>query len=212
MATCIRRPRDANKANRRKVILGVAERSFLERGYADTSMSTIAAELGGSKSTLWTYFPSKEELFAAVLESKIANFQEALDEALLPVGDSRAALGRFGQALLGKITSPDAIGLHRLVVAEASRFPSIGAAFASCGPDRVRQRLAQWISAEMAAGRLREGDSELAACQFIALCQARFYFDRLWRPARNIGGASDDVPAAVCTFMAAWGMPSQGSV
>ena len=64
----------------------------------------------------------------------------------------------------------------------------------------------------MAVGRLREGNSEIAACQFIALCQARFYFDRLWLPTRSLGSASDDVRAAVCTFMAAWGMASRGSV
>jgi len=43
--------REARKADRRRAILEVAERSFRERGFADTSMSTIAAELGGSNTT-----------------------------------------------------------------------------------------------------------------------------------------------------------------
>ncbi|UAK24296.1 TetR/AcrR family transcriptional regulator [Sphingomonas nostoxanthinifaciens] len=201
--------REARKADRRRAILDVAERSFLERGYADTSMSTIAAELGGSKTTLWSYFPSKEELFAAVLDSKIDHFRRALDEALLSSGGTAAALRRFGQLLLDKVMSPSSIALNRLIVAEAERFPSIGETFATRGPDRVRERLAEWMRGEMASGRMREGDPAIAARQFIGLCQAGCYFDRLWRPQQ--AAARDqvaDIEAAVETFLHGWASPA----
>jgi len=198
--------REARKADRRRAILEVAERSFLERGFADTSMSTIAAELGGSKTTLWSYFPSKDELFAAVLDSKIANFQQELDEALIPGGGTEAALTRFGRIMLRKILSPLSIALHRLIVAEADRFPSIGRTFAERGPDRVRARLCRYMGEEMDARRLRKGDPMLAARQFIALCQAGCYLDRLWRPNVVLTvDAHAEVAGAVDTFMAAWG-------
>jgi TetR/AcrR family transcriptional regulator, mexJK operon transcriptional repressor len=197
--------REARKADRRRAILDVAERSFLERGYAATSMSTIAAELGGSKTTLWSYFPSKEELFAAVLDAQIAHFQQALDEALLQNDGTRAALARFGRILLTKITSPRSMALQRLIVAEAERFPSIGIAFASRGPDRARDRLARWVAEEMAAGRLREGDAALAARQFFALCQAGCYLAKLWRAFAGMIDIDAEIDAAVETFMAAWG-------
>ncbi|WP_404710916.1 TetR/AcrR family transcriptional regulator [Sphingomonas sp. MMS24-J13] len=184
----------------------MAERSFLDRGFADTSMSTIAAELGGSKTTLWSYFPSKDELFAAVLDSKIAHFQEELDGALIPTGGTEAALSRFGRILLRKIMAPSSLALHRLIVAEAERFPQLGRTFADRGPDRVRARLARYMSEEMEVGRLREGDAAIAARQFIALCQAGCYLDRLWRPGIVQGVDPDaEVAAAVRSFMAAWG-------
>ena len=198
--------REARKADRRRAILEVAERSFRERGFADTSMSTIAAELGGSKTTLWTYFPSKDELFAAVIDSKIEAFRNALDEALIPTGGTAAALRRFGHVFLGKILTPSSTALHRLVVAEAERFPTIGEAFAVRGPDRVRSRLCRYMEEEMAARRLRQGDPMLAARQYLGLLQAGCYLDRLWRPMRaretDIDG---DVAGAVDTFMRAWG-------
>jgi TetR/AcrR family transcriptional repressor of mexJK operon len=50
---------------RREAILDVARSVFSEEGYAATSMSSIAARLGGSKGTLYNYFKSKEELFGA---------------------------------------------------------------------------------------------------------------------------------------------------
>ena len=41
--------------------------AFLAEGYAETSMSSVAAKVGGSKATLYNYFKSKEELFAAFM-------------------------------------------------------------------------------------------------------------------------------------------------
>jgi len=198
--------REARKADRRRAILEVAERSFRERGFADTSMSTIAAELGGSKTTLWTYFPSKDALFAAVIDSKIDNFQAKLDDALIPSGGPAAALTRFGLIFLNKIMDPQSTALHRLIVAETERFPQLGETFAVRGPDRVRQRLCRYMEEEMDAGRLRRGDPLTAARQFLALCQSGCYLDRLWRPHRAVLiDAEADVAAAIDTFLRAWG-------
>lgn len=206
LACCTPGRRAARKADRRRTIIEVAERSFLERGYAQTSMSTIAAELGGSKTTLWSYFPSKEELFAAVLDGMIADFERKLDEALMPGGGTAAVLLRFGRVILEKMMSPTSIALHRLLVSEAERVPTMGQAFAERGPDRLRRRLCQWMEGEMAGGRLRTGDPLLAARQFVALCQAGCYIDRLWRPIGSIRiDIEADVGAAVNSFMGAWG-------
>jgi len=198
--------REARKADRRRAILEVAERSFRERGFADTSMSTIAAELGGSKTTLWTYFPSKDALFEAVIDSKIEAFQARLDDALIPSGGTGAALARFGLLLLNKILDPHSVGLHRLIVSESERFPQIGQAFAVRGPDRVRARLCRYMEEEMAEGRLREGDPLVAARQFLGLCQSGCYLERFWRPGRAASTDPEtDVANAVDTFMRAWG-------
>ena len=50
---------------RRQAILEVAREVFLQEGYAAASMSVIAARVGGSKAPLYSYFPSKEQLFGA---------------------------------------------------------------------------------------------------------------------------------------------------
>jgi len=169
-------------------------------------MSTIAAELGGSKTTLWTYFPSKDALFAAVIDSKIEAFQAKLDEALIPAGGPAAALTRFGRLFLNKLIDPQSRTLHRLVLSESERFPQIGETFAVRGPDRVRMRLCRYLEEEMEAGRLRKGDALVAARQFLGLCQSGCYLDRLWRPSRPPStNPEQDVAAAVDTFLRAWG-------
>ena len=71
--------REARKEERREAILAIAKRVFLDQGYSGASMSAISAELGGSKGTLWSYFPSKEELFAArVLASLCLGVQQRM--------------------------------------------------------------------------------------------------------------------------------------
>ena len=61
-------PSPARIDMRRRAILDVAGDAFRQDGYAATSRSSIAARLGGSKGTLYNYFRSKEELFAAFME------------------------------------------------------------------------------------------------------------------------------------------------
>src|SRR3546814_4420702 len=87
--------REERKTQRRASILEVARLSFFEKGYAATTMSGIAATLGGSKSTLWRYFSSKEELFAAVLDDATAEFKRELGELLLSHQGVRNTLMRL---------------------------------------------------------------------------------------------------------------------
>lgn len=68
--------REARKEERREMILEIAKREFLDHGYSGASMSAISAELGGSKGTLWSYFPSKEDLFAAVLDHATREYRD----------------------------------------------------------------------------------------------------------------------------------------
>src|SRR5258708_22025925 len=63
------RPR-LDRDARREAILDVAQDVFLEEGFANASMSTIAARLGGSKGTLYNYFKSKDDLFNAYVERR----------------------------------------------------------------------------------------------------------------------------------------------
>ncbi|TXG98135.1 MAG: TetR/AcrR family transcriptional regulator [Rhodocyclaceae bacterium] len=147
--------REARRQDRRESILTVAARYFLEHGYSATTMSAIAASLGGSKGTLWSYFPSKEELFTAVIDTVTTSFRQQLSETLKANGDIEPALRNFCRQLLNKIASPDAIALNRLVVAEAGRFPEIGKIFYERAPRLTIALLADYLANAMGRGLLR---------------------------------------------------------
>jgi AcrR family transcriptional regulator len=162
--------REARREARRNAILDVAAQSFLEHGYAATTMSAIAAALGGSKGTLWSYFPSKEVLFAAVIDRVTKAFRAQLSLILNPRDGVETALRRFCLEFLRKVTSPEAIALHRLVVGEANRFPEMGRIFYERAPRQTQQLLAAFIGAAMADGLLRREDPLHAARQLTGLC------------------------------------------
>ncbi|KEQ52818.1 TetR/AcrR family transcriptional regulator [Sphingobium chlorophenolicum] len=172
--------REARRQERRQAILDVASQSFLENGYAATTMSAIAAALGGSKGTLWSYFPSKEELFAAVLDNATTAYRARLAEILDPGGDLEETLRRTGLNILTKITAPDSIALHRLVVAESGRFPEMGAIFYEHAPGTTRRLIAEYLEQAMDRGLLRRSDPGLAARTFAMLMLSGSHQSLIW--------------------------------
>src|ERR1700757_3560624 len=91
---------------RRRAILDVARDVFLKEGYAAASMSGIAARLGGSKGTLYNYFRSKEELFAAFMTDACGEQANALLDHMPDLGeDPHAALVETGFGLLTLVLS-----------------------------------------------------------------------------------------------------------
>lgn len=188
--------REARKQERREAILAIAKRVFLDQGYSAASMSAIAAELGGSKGTLWSYFPSKEELFAAVLDDATVEYRRKLADLLKPGEDVRAALLQFCRAFLEKIMSPDGLRLHRLVASEVSRFPEVGDIFYRRAPLPTQQLLCAFFEREMEAGNLRRDDPLFAARVLASLCtgvQQRM----LW--GQTMTGAERDREAELIT-------------
>jgi len=162
--------REARRNDRRDAILAVAYDSFLEHGYAATSMSAIAATLGGSKATLWSYFPSKAALFEAVLDQATTAFREQMIPLLAPGADIGTTLRSFCLRFIEKVTSPEAVALYRLVHGEAGRFPEVGEIFYDRGPGTTYRLLGNFLGAAMERGALRAADPVRAAKVLITLC------------------------------------------
>lgn len=155
--------REARKQDRRDAIVAVARRSFLEDGYAATSMSGLLKTLGGSKATLWSYFRSKEELFGAVIADVTAAFRQQVKSELLTPGEMQATLVNFCRSFMNKTAHPDAVAAWRLVVAESGRFPEVGQIFYQQAAGHIERALATYISEQITAGRLRdEGATDMA--------------------------------------------------
>ncbi len=147
--------REKRQIERHNAILDVAERCFLENGYAGTSMSAISAALGGSKGTLWSYFSSKEELFAAVIDRKAEVFRDTLISALEQEMDLRAALERFCERFIRKISSAEGIAVYRIIAGESGRSPEVGRIFYERGPGCNERIIADFLEAHIQRGNLR---------------------------------------------------------
>ena len=189
--------RAVRRQDKRDAILTVAHRYFLEHGYAGTTMSGIAATLGGSKGTLWNHFPSKEDLFAAVLDQATQAYRAQLSQILDPCGELAPTLRRACRSLADKVTSPDAIALQRLIIAEGSRFPEMRQIFFDLAPKHTRTLLAGFLEGAMDRGQLRRADALDAARALIALTQAGTHQQLLMR---HIATPSQEQIAADADF------------
>lgn len=169
-------------------------------------MSSVSRAVGGSKTTLWAYFPSKENLFAAVIDEIVDQYGHALfielpqDE---PVAD---VLGRFAAAMLATMLSPPIIALHRLVTGETGRFPELGKLLHDRGSKRGKARLSAYFKQAMARGKLRADDPDLAAQHFATMCQANCYQEALF--GIELGPTSEaiaiDITSSIDSLLRAW--------
>src|SRR5689334_4482959 len=150
--------REERRDERRDMILDVARDCFLSLGYAATSMSAIAARLGGSKGTLYNYFKSKEELFAAMMERQCGELSDVLFDVSSVGDDPIHRLTHYGRSFLELLMAPLPLAIHRLVVAESERFPELGRAFYESGPRLVMMRIGDYLSVLMDQGKLRRAD------------------------------------------------------
>src|SRR3954453_8669492 len=77
-----RRAAHLGPERRRPLVLDAAFELFLERGYEGTSMSAIAEALGVTKPVVYACYPSKEELFKALLRREEQRVLEEIAAAL----------------------------------------------------------------------------------------------------------------------------------
>ena len=156
---------------KRQAILETAYRLFRTQGFDKTSMTEITTQVGGSKATVYSHFPSKEELFVecmmAALENYMSGTLKHLDASRT---EPRSALLNFGSSVLNFICSPEQLEVRRLIIAEAARSGTGKLFFDKI--TALRARLSGFLTACMASGSLRRADPDLAAEQLGAMLEA----------------------------------------
>ena len=191
---------------RRELILDVAQEVFLEEGFANASMSTIAARLGGSKGTLYNYFKSKDDLFNAYVERRCL-WQDEIFAAPLDNETPEQTLRRIGRAYLKRVLTDFNLRNFRLIASEAERSPEIGQTFYDAGPRKGVERVAELLTAMAQAGHLEFDDALDTAHQFLGLVQNRYFKARLCNaiPELTQKQIEDEAALATRTFLRAFG-------
>ena len=153
--------RQQNRLNRERAILEAALKVFAATGYTGTKMDAVAAEAGVTKPTLYSYFPSKESLFQAMMLGKR---DQMLDVFEHPSQQGMVAdLLVFAWAYADTVMRPEMLSLARLIIGEVQRFPEIGRAYQASGPDHLMRGIMRYLEGQRRAGRLDFEDAELAA-------------------------------------------------
>lgn len=161
----------ATQVNRKsQKILAAAKKLFTESGYGATSMDAVTTSAGVSKATVYAHFTSKEKLFAAMVGQEC---QRLLRQLAIPqdVDDLAVdlALTRIARAFVQAVLEPSILAIFRVVIAEAPRFPELGAIFYDSGPGVTVDGLTQYLQKANDSGLIKTVDTRLAARQFLGM-------------------------------------------
>jgi AcrR family transcriptional regulator len=189
--------------NKQTNILTVAAELFMERGYDAVSLDDILERVGGSKTTLYSYYGGKEGLFAAMVarecDLKLAHLREQDVKDL----DPKAGLHSIGERLLELVSNPVGRAMYRMMVAEAQRFPDVAAVFYKAGPAAMANILCGTIQHWQKKGLLRGGNPEMLALQFTGIILGNFSVKTLLLPSIQYSGKQmkDWLSASVTLFL-----------
>ena len=123
--------RQRRKEARPQELLDAALALFVEKGFAATRAEEVAQRAGVSKGTLYLYYPSKEELFKAVVRQTLSHLiAEGLEVASQFQGTSSELLAHLMAIWWERAGCTPAAGIHKIVLAEVRNFPELAQFYA----------------------------------------------------------------------------------
>jgi len=118
--------RAERKALRPLQILDAAFEEFVARGFTATRLEDIAERVGVTKGTIYVYFPTKDDLFAATIRHISKPLEDLLRDSKEVSGNYREKISNMLQLFYERISGDrHSRELVRLVISEGSRFPSV---------------------------------------------------------------------------------------
>ncbi len=150
-------------------VLEAAEAQFCEHGYDGASIDAIAAASGVSKVTIYSYFPTKADLFQSAINQRVDSQFAEVDWARLDPAKPREALTRIGRAFLALMRSEDVIKKHRTLYGTQGLDSTAAESYYAAGPTKLVEAVASYLGAANELRSLQVSDTELAANQFLSL-------------------------------------------
>lgn len=157
---------------RRHQLLRAARESFVAQGYHAAAMDDIAERAGVSKPVLYQHFPSKRELYLALVAEHTQQMIDAVSTALASTSDNRQRVAATLAAYFDFVDSDDEA--FRLVFeSDLTSDPEVGAAV-----DRVTSECAElFADVIMQDTGLPRPEAELLAVALTGMAQvsARYW-------------------------------------
>jgi TetR/AcrR family transcriptional regulator len=161
--------RERRKEARPGELLAAALDLFVEKGFAATRAEEVAQRAGVSKGTLFLYFPSKDELFKAVVREHIGGtIKEAFGEIGQFPGTSSELVLYMMQQWWQRYGNTKASGISKLMMSEAGNFPELAEFYQQEVIIPGHQLIAKVIERGMASGEFRKVDVEYAVFSMLA--------------------------------------------
>jgi AcrR family transcriptional regulator len=168
-------------------LIRVARQAFIAHGYGATSMNQVARAARLSKTTLYSRFPTKADLFRAIVDEQVRRvggvglrpiYRSSSDTLEAKLRDYIEHMTRI--SLRGEI-----LHINRLIFSEATRFPELGEAASNRAWVGVRQ-VAALIEEYSAKDGIPCSDP-IGAAEIYVMMHKGWYYGRMLtdRPVSN---------------------------
>jgi TetR/AcrR family transcriptional regulator of autoinduction and epiphytic fitness len=191
---------------KRNAILDAAVSEFQKNGFNGTSMDRVAETAEVSKRTVYNHFPSKEELFEAILNLSLARSAYCKYEDYDPNVDCRTQLIKVARDFTDAVSEPESLRMTRVIISRFLQSPEIAAS--TLDKQAVfYEGLVAWLKAAQNDGRLRLDDPLQAATQLTSLLKASAFWPQLIGNAEPLSEEelSRTVASSVDMFLARYG-------
>jgi len=170
-AAAPRRPPAAARpsgAERRRQILDEAAQLFATAGYRGVTTRDVAARVGITEAALYRYFPSKEAIYAAILEERMASTDPlAAVESAAAAGRDRDVFTGLALVLLRRVEQDPS--LLRLLLFSALEGHDMARPFQETRIRRLREFLSRYVARRQREGAFRDLDPALTARAFVGM-------------------------------------------
>ncbi|OEC99836.1 TetR/AcrR family transcriptional regulator [Rhizobium sp. AB2/73] len=156
------RPKTVNDDARRAEIVAEARATFYELGYGGTTMDLVAARCRISKQTLYRLFPSKTDLFAAIIAEHRASMlalPRPADENL----PFDKALELIFMIDIDEDQERERDAFIQLAISESQQSPEIARLLHTYGARQSQQLLADWLIEQQRRGLIEIADAASGA-------------------------------------------------
>lgn len=169
---------------KREAIVSAATQLFLQRGFVDTGMESVAELAAVGIKTVYRHFDNKEQLFEAVLR-EACRAERIGDPQGVFSGSIDQVLLEASQAYLKMVLSAHEIALWRLAIAESARVPKLAELVSKSLLDDRERYLARYFRECQSRGELVAGDASRMARELSANLRFPYFVRALVQPDRR---------------------------
>lgn len=175
------------KEERRQLILKAALDEFYERGFSAARTDDIAERAGFSKGTIYLYFASKDDLFAALIENLTSDKLQKIEMMASQIPSLEMALTAFCKFAPTVIAESDLPKLMKVLIGESQAFPEVIASYRMNVLDRILDAITFMLSRANERGEISIEDPDVTA----RLVMAPIVLSGVWQA---VFAGSDSAP------------------
>jgi len=188
-----------------QAILDAAAAEFRACGFQGTSMDRISERASVSKRTVYNHFPSKDDLFRAILSDVWTRGLAVTDFPFRGDASLEDQLTEIARAEIDYLSNEESLELARALMVATMQAPEL----ASSTLEELLELdvgIVAWVKAAAEHGALSVTDPEMAGHQFKALIKAFAFWPQVMMGQPPLSGSEADavIASAIKVFLAAY--------